>query len=96
MASLGRKNNKLVHTVHLQLEEALRQQRDTQRAGDAQRADYLLLQNEIQVRIPYLRNAGAIVIQCDLCHAPITNEYYHCDSCANCDWDCCPGRGMVV
>lgn len=92
-------NNNLLHTVRMRLEEALIQYRDAQRAGDAQRADHLL-QNAIQERITYLRNAGAVVIQCDLCHAPIIDEYYHCDVCANGDWDCCPkcleqGKGCL-
>jgi hypothetical protein len=82
--------NNLLHTVRLQLEQVLLQYRDAQRAGDSRRVDHLL-QNDIQDRVQYLRNAGLILIQCDLCHAPIIDEYYHCDICADGDWDCCLG-----
>jgi hypothetical protein len=92
-------NTNLLHTVRLQLEQVVIQYRDAQRAGDSRSVDHLL-QNAIKDRVQYLRNAGAILIQCDLCHAPITDGYYHCDICANGDWDCCPqcleqGKGCL-
>jgi hypothetical protein len=91
--------NNLLHTVRLQLEQVVIQYCDAQRAGDSRRVDHLL-QTAIPERVQYLRNAGAILIQCDLCHVPITDGYYHCDICANGDWDCCPqcleqGKGCL-
>ncbi|KAF2422164.1 hypothetical protein EJ08DRAFT_482486 [Tothia fuscella] len=40
-------------------------------------------------RIAQLRGAGVTIIQCDLCHLPIEDYHYHCDVCANGDWDAC-------
>ena len=76
------------------------------RAGDSRTPSMLLnktpsnnaSESPIHARVAYLRTAGVIVIQCDLCSIPVEDYHWHCDVCADGDWDCCfrcrtQGRG---
>jgi hypothetical protein len=55
-------------------------------------------ESPVRDRVAYLRSAGVIVVNCDICSTPVPDYHWHCDICAGGDWDCCfkcrsSGRG---
>ncbi|KIW01570.1 uncharacterized protein PV09_07044 [Verruconis gallopava] len=81
--------------VKTQLEMQLRRLYDAQHTGDGTVIRMLLnpgpgaRPSPIHERVAYLRAAGAIVVDCDICRTPVPDKHWHCGLCAGGDWDCC-------
>jgi hypothetical protein len=78
----------LLKTARQQLENATAQLRNAQRSGDILTVARSFAPS-INERVAYLRSAGAIVVQCDLCIAPVFDMHWTCGTCNNGDWDAC-------
>jgi hypothetical protein len=90
-----------LHTTRTQLESLLTRLFIAQRTGDTDLQSSLLRdpspnrESPINAHVTWFRNAGAIVVNCDVCTCPVPDVHWHCDVCTGGDWDMCFGCRMT-